>query len=74
MAVRELDTNGVLDAVVQRRRAADRAEAELLALAVHWVELHPVTEQCPAASFTSQFRFQVDGEQCEWPLAGLWIR
>ena len=31
----------VLAAVAARRRVADRAEAELLALAVHWVDLHP---------------------------------
>ncbi len=43
----------MLDAVAERRRTADRAEAELLALAVHWVDLHPVTPDRPAASFTA---------------------
>src|SRR5689334_15311151 len=52
--VRDLDASAVLDAVVERRRAADRAEADLLALAVHWVELHPVTPEHPAASFPTQ--------------------
>lgn len=33
---------GVLAAAVQRRRTADRAEAELLALAAVWADLHPV--------------------------------
>ena len=32
-------------AVAERRRTADRAEAELLAVAVHWVDLHPVTDR-----------------------------
>jgi hypothetical protein len=54
--VRDLDASAVLDAVVERRRAADRAEAELLALAVHWVDLHPVTPDQPAASFRPRDR------------------
>ena len=49
--LRDLTPAQVLDAVAERRRVADRAEAELLALAVHWVDLHPVTETSPAASF-----------------------
>src|SRR6478672_5023129 len=49
--VRDLDASAVLDAVVERRRTADRAEAELLALAVHWVDLHPATDSHPAATF-----------------------
>ena len=52
--VRDLDEAAVLDAVVERRRTADRAEAELLALAVHWVDLHPVTPEHPAAVFPTQ--------------------
>ena len=52
--VRDLDASAVLDAVVERRRAADRAEADLLALAVHWVDLHPVTDEHPAATFPTQ--------------------
>jgi hypothetical protein len=37
--------DAVLDAALDARRAADREEARLLALAVHWVDLHPVTDQ-----------------------------
>ena len=44
----------MLDAVVSARRAADAQEARLLALAVHWVDLHPVTPDQPAASFPTQ--------------------
>jgi hypothetical protein len=46
--LRDLDRVAVLDAVVEARRAADRAEARLLALAVHWVDLHPVESDPPA--------------------------
>ncbi len=49
--LRCLDASAVLDAVVDRRRTADSAEAELLALAVHWVDLHPVTDQTPEATW-----------------------
>ena len=52
--VRDLDASAVLDAVVERRRTADQAEADLLALAVHWVDLHPVTNEHPGATFPSQ--------------------
>ena len=51
--LRDLTPAQVLDAVAERRRVADRAEAELLGLAVHWVDLHPVTDDRPAASFTA---------------------
>ena len=52
--VRDLDASAVLDAVVERRRTADQAEADLLALVVHWVDLHPVTDEHPAATFPTQ--------------------
>ena len=52
--VRDLDASAVLDAVVAARRSADAAEARLLALAVHWVDLHPVTEGHPAVTFRTQ--------------------
>ena len=53
--VRALDATAVLDAVVaERRRTADQAEADLLALVVHWVDLHPVTDEHPAATFPTQ--------------------
>ena len=48
--VRDLAPGEVLAAVVERRRTADRAEADLLALAVHWVDLHPVTEVSPSVT------------------------
>jgi hypothetical protein len=47
--LRDLDVAGALWFVVDRRRAADRAEADLLAGVVHWVDLHPVTDRHPAA-------------------------
>ncbi|QWZ09102.1 DUF222 domain-containing protein [Nocardioides panacis] len=49
--LRDLDRSAVLDAVVTARRTADHQEARLLAAAVAWVDLHPVTEQTPAAVF-----------------------
>ena len=52
--VRDLDASAVLDAVVSARRTADQAEADLLALVVHWVDLHPVTPEHPAATFPTQ--------------------
>jgi hypothetical protein len=54
VAVRDLDTTQVLDRLVQRRRDADRAEAEILALAVHYVDLHPVVEDQPAAGWADR--------------------
>ena len=48
--VRSLDAGSVLAEVAAQRAAADRAEARLLALAVHFVDLHPVTATSPAAS------------------------
>ena len=49
--VRDLDAGQVLELVVARRREADRAEADVLALAVHFVDLHPVTEEHSPASW-----------------------
>ncbi|QWZ09318.1 HNH endonuclease [Nocardioides panacis] len=43
LELRDLTPVEVLAAVAESRRAADREEARLLALAVHWVDLHPVT-------------------------------
>src|SRR3954452_23308020 len=54
-ATRDLDTTTqVLDALVAARRTADRAEADLLELAVHYVDLHPVTPHAPAATWTDR--------------------
>jgi hypothetical protein len=44
-AVRDLDTAQVLEAAVERRAAADRAEADLLLLAVHFADLNPVLDE-----------------------------
>ena len=49
--LRDLDSSAVLDVVVSARRSADREEARLLAAAVQWVDLHPVTEEHPGAVF-----------------------
>ena len=49
--LRELDRSAVLDVVVSARRSADREEARLLAAAVQWVDLHPVTGEHPGAVF-----------------------
>jgi hypothetical protein len=54
--MRELDRSAVLDAAVSSRRAADREEARLLAASVHWVDLHPVTDEHPAAVFRMSTR------------------
>jgi hypothetical protein len=48
--VRVLDAGSVLDEVVAHRRAAEASEARVLMLAVHYVDLHPVTLEHPAAS------------------------
>ena len=52
--LRDRDRAAALDAVVSARRNADREEARLLAAAVHWVDLHPVTDEHPAATFPTQ--------------------
>ena len=44
LGLRDLTPAEVLAAVATARRAADREEARLLALAVHWVDLHPLTD------------------------------
>src|SRR3954470_10644276 len=54
-AIRDLDTTTVvLDALVAAGHTADRAEADLLGLAVHYVDLHPVTPHAPAATWTDR--------------------
>ena len=52
--VRDLDAAAVLDAASPRDAPRTPAEARLLALAVHWVDLHPVTPEHPAATFPTQ--------------------
>src|SRR4051812_16258357 len=70
----------VLDEMVARQAAAEAAEAELLALAVHHVHLHPVTDDPPAATASRGRATAVDsgeiivdvrtGEVLQAPLAG----
>ncbi len=63
-----LDAAGVLAVAVQRRRAADAAEADLLALAAHWADLHAVLRGQDAAGFESGCL--VGGVERLVPLAG----
>ena len=58
--VRVLDADAVLVEVVATRRAAERAEARVLMLAVHYVDLHPVTVEHPAASPAVGERLLID--------------
>lgn len=68
---RELDRSAVLDLAVACRRSADREEARLLEAAVHWVDLHPVTEEHPAAVFRAgPRRGPVFLRREHFPLAG----
>jgi len=50
--LRDLDDGLVLEAMLKRRRCADRAEADLLALAVHYADLHPAGEDQTATSWS----------------------
>lgn len=60
-----LDVRAALAAAVERRRTADRAEADLLALAAHWADLHAVLPGDEPA------RHQLDGgRERIVPLAG----
>src|SRR3954470_6887269 len=70
--LRDLGPGDALAYVAGCRRDADLKEAHLLAGVVHWVDLHPVTDQCPAASPRSATRFLVDGDDglVEPPLGG----
>lgn len=61
--VRDLDARQVLAAVVDRRRCADRAEADLLALVVHFLDLHPVIGDVTPAVVT------VPGDSSGWAAA-----
>ncbi len=40
-----LNRHSVLDAVVEARRGSDRCEADLLMLAAHFADLHPVPDR-----------------------------
>ena len=58
----DLNPAEALARAVDRRRTADRAEAELLAIAAHWADLHPVLE--------SPDGVHVKGMERLMPLAG----
>jgi hypothetical protein len=60
LEVRVLDADAVLSEVIAERRAAEVAEARVLMLAVHYVDLHPVTEESPAASPAVGERLVID--------------
>jgi hypothetical protein len=70
--VRGLACAEALEYVVEQRRVADAAEARVLAAAVHWIDLHPVTAQNPPAGTRSRAALlvQVDGRVEELPLTG----
>src|SRR5690349_9568765 len=71
---RDLNTTSVLEALVDARRTADRAEAQILGLAVHYVDLHPVTDRAPAATWAERTfpigRAAEAANGAETPLAG----
>ncbi len=50
-SVRSLDVPATLAAAAAARRGADHLEADLLALAVHLVDLHPVEDHTPVATW-----------------------
>ncbi|MEO5708949.1 MAG: hypothetical protein ABIQ59_03915 [Nocardioidaceae bacterium] len=50
---RDLPPGEVLSALSQARLAADREEARILALAVAWIDAHPVNEDHPAVTFSA---------------------
>ena len=64
----DLDVDGALVAAGRLRRCADRAEADLLALAAHYADLHAVLPGQPAAGHPSRLR--VGGAEKLIPLAG----
>src|SRR3954462_2747604 len=72
LELRDLGPGDALAYVAGCRRDADLEEAHLLAGVVHWVDLHPVTDQCPAATPRSATRFLSDGDDglVEPPLGG----
>jgi hypothetical protein len=68
--VRDLDPEQALSLIAASRRNADREEANLLAAVVTWVDLHPVTDQHPAATPRSKTRL-CDAGSVEPPLGGV---
>src|SRR3954451_8937368 len=72
--VRDLGPGQALAYVAGCRRDADREEAHLLAGVVHFIDLHPVTDQSPAATPRSRPAFLADANDgqglAEPPLGG----
>jgi hypothetical protein len=66
--VTDLDATAALAAARDRRAAADRAEAELLAIAAHWADLYATLPDQDAAGFDGRLR--IDGAERLVPLAG----
>ena len=66
--VRALDAATALAELGAARSAADRAEADVLALALHLVDLFPVTPESPAASWHTDAELVAQDAPC--PLAG----
>ncbi len=66
--VRALDAAAALAELGAARRAADLAEADVLALAVHLVDLFPVTPESPAASWHADTELVEQDVPC--PVAG----
>jgi hypothetical protein len=65
-----LDARAALEAAVERRRAADQAEADLLAIAAHWADLHPAVPDEAAACWRLGPAALVGGCERLVPLAG----
>jgi hypothetical protein len=68
-ALDRLDARSVVDAAVACRRAADRAEADLLLVAAQFADLHPALDG-PRAGYGDPALRVVDGAESSAPLAG----
>ena len=68
-ALDRLDARSVVDAAVASRRAADRAEADLLLVAAHFADLHPALDG-PRAGHGDPSLCLADGAETSGPLAG----
>jgi len=65
--VKDLDASGLLAFAGDRRREADRAEAQLLVAAAHWADLHPAGRRAAAGVVLDRW---IDGSERVVPLAG----
>ncbi|MGZ4476696.1 MAG: DUF222 domain-containing protein [Nocardioides sp.] len=66
----DLDPAAALSTAVARRRAADAAEAELLAIAAHWADLHAVLPGADVAAAGLGAQLRIGGVERLVPLAG----